>query len=57
MAPNEETDLSKVTQYLMHTEYSVVLIGSRGLRELNKYQQPQVEGLRWQIPDGFHNNI
>ena len=32
------------------TECSVVLIGSQGLRKLNKDQQPQVEGLRWQTP-------
>ena len=50
MAPNEETDLSKVTQCLIHTECSVVLIGSQGLRKLNQDQRPQVEGLRWQTP-------
>ena len=48
MAPNEETDLSKVTQCLIHSECSVVLISSQGLRKLNKDQQPHVEGLRWQ---------
>ena len=50
MAPNEETDLSKIIQCLIHTECSRVLIGSQGLRKLNKDQQPQVEGLRWQTP-------
>ena len=50
MAPNEETDLSKVTQYLIHTECSVVLIGSQGLRKLNHDQPSQVEGLRRQTP-------
>ena len=50
MAPNEETDLSKVTQCLIHTECSVVLIGSQGLRKLDKDQHPLVEGLRWQTP-------
>ena len=50
MAPNEETDLSKVTQCLIHTECSIVLIGSQGLRKLNQDQRPQVEGLRWQTP-------
>ena len=49
-APNEETDLSKVTQCLIHTECAVVLIGSQGLRKLNQDQQPQVECLRWQTP-------
>ena len=48
--PNEETDLSKVTQCLIHTECSIVLIGSQGLRKLNQDQRPQVEGLRWQTP-------
>ena len=50
MAPNEETDLSKVTQCLIHTECSVVLIESQGLRKLNHNQPSQVEGLRWQTP-------
>ena len=45
MAPNEETDLSKIAQCFIHTECSVVLIGSQGLRK-----QPQVERLRWQTP-------
>ena len=50
MAPNEETDLSKVTQCLIHTECSVVLIGSQELRKLNHDQPSQVEGLRRQTP-------
>ena len=50
MEPKEETDLSKVTQCLIHTECSVALIGSQRLRKLNKDQQPQVESLRWQTP-------
>ena len=50
MAPNEETDLSKITQCLMHTECSVVLIGSQELRKLNHDQPSQVEGLRRQTP-------
>ena len=57
MAPNEETDLSKVTQCLIHTECSVMLIGSQGLTKLNKYLQPQVEGLSGKLLDGLHNNI
>ena len=50
MAPIEETLLSKLTQCLIHIECSVVLIGHQGLKKLNKDQQPQVEGLRWQTP-------
>ena len=50
MAPNEETDLSKVNKCLSHTECSVVLTGSQGLRKLNNDQYLQVEGLRWQTP-------
>ena len=48
MEPNEETYLSKVAQSFIHTECSVVLIVSQGLRKLSKDQQPHVEGLRWQ---------
>ena len=57
MATNKETDLSKVTQCLIHTECSVMLIGSQGLRKLNKYPKPQVEGLSGKLLDGLHNNI
>ena len=43
-------DLSKLTQCLIHTECSAVLIGSQGLMKFNKDQQLQVEGLRWETP-------
>ena len=57
MAPIEETVLSKLTQCLIHTECSVVMIGCQGLRKLNKDQQPQVECLGCKVLDGFCNNI
>ena len=60
MAPNEETDLSKVTQSLIHTECSVVLIWSQGLRNyrfLPVYTQGIAEFWKIQIKKCQDKNL
>jgi len=46
--------LSKVTQFLIHTERPTVLIASQGARQQHNDQQPQAEAET--ETDGLHNN-